>query len=78
MRITGESGFSPAVKKARVIRLVVPVLASLSTSDHEPSGRWQLFKYRTPSRIARSTSSRVTAAEHESRADKLRDECTRP
>ena len=40
----GESAFSPAVSKARVIRLVVPVLASFSTSDHDPSARCWLFK----------------------------------
>ena len=61
--IAGESGFSPAVSRASVIRLVVPVFASFSTSDHEPSARCWLFKYRTPSRMARSTSSRVTLAE---------------
>ena len=60
--IVCESGFSPAVSKARVTMLVTPVRASFSTSAHEPSSRCWPFKKRTPSRIARSTSSRVTAA----------------
>ena len=58
----GELAGSPAVSRARVTRLVVPVCASLSTSGQEPSARCCCLRKRTPSRMACSTSSRVTAA----------------
>ena len=51
--------------RARVTRLVVPVRASPCTSAQEPSARCSCLRKRTPSRIARSTSSRVTAARSE-------------
>ena len=57
MSCGATSGLSPAVSKARAIKLVVPVLASFSTSDHEPLGCCSPLRYRTPSRIARSTCS---------------------
>ncbi len=46
--------------RARVTRLVVPVLAFSSTSGQEPSGCCCALRNRTPSRIACSTCSLVT------------------
>ncbi len=76
--IAGESGFSPAVSSASVTRLVVPVCARPSASAQEPSARCRSLRKRTPSRMARSTSSLVTpprpalgaATEREAAVDK--------
>ena len=44
----GEPGFSPAVSRASVTRLVVPVRASPCTSAHDPSAALFLLQEADP------------------------------